>query len=58
MVTAGLTFGTSWFVGDLAQQQTVAVVAAAGVDPASVSPVGAGAIPDIFDGQARFSFVK
>ena len=40
------------------QQQTVAVVAAAGVDPASVSPVGAGAIPDIFDGQARFSLTE
>ena len=36
------------------QQQTVDVVAAAGVDPASVSPVGAGAIPDIFDGQGWF----
>ena len=35
------------------QQQTVAVVAAAGVDPASVSPVGAGAIPDFIDGQFR-----
>ena len=35
------------------QQQTVAVVAAAGVDPASVSPVGAGAIPDFVDGQFR-----
>ena len=31
----------------------MAVVAAAGVDPASVSPVGAGAIPDFIDGQFR-----